>query len=54
MNPERTFAVVITTCEGKTNTHGKVQYAAFMRNKEIRYCPMFLLSYTCSANMTQL
>jgi hypothetical protein len=42
--PTPCFAVVITTREGKTNKHEKVQYAAMMGNKDINICPVFFLS----------
>lgn len=42
--PTPCFGVVITTREGKTNTHGKIQYATFMRNANVLTCPVFFLS----------
>ena len=38
------FAAVITTREGKTNPHGTVQYAAFMRSEDVLVCPVVALS----------
>ena len=41
-----TFTVVITTREGKSNTHGKIQYTAFIRTKDVLLCPAFFLRCT--------
>lgn len=42
--PTPALAVVISTRESKTNQHGKVQYAAFFRHKNVFVCPVFFLS----------
>ena len=37
-------AVVTVVREGKTNSKGKVTYAAFMRHKDVFVCPVALLA----------
>ena len=41
---EMTDALVLSLRGGKTNQRGLIQYASFMRFKDVRVCPVFFLA----------
>ena len=50
---EHCLAVLCTLNQGKTNQVGRMEYAAFFRNKEVDLCPVgglaFYLFYGCGS-----
>lgn len=39
------IAVLLILQHGKTNKHGRMEYGAFIRNKDVEVCPVGILAF---------